>query len=283
MKTRHPTRIITSLNLKGGVGKTHVCWLTIAAAIEKNKRCLVLDLDKQANITTSLRATTAPQRSPGCEQFFDPSCETTASQLVQTTSLPGVDLIAGGFALEEFNLTNPAIWAESDLHLSLVEPMRDLAAFYDYIFIDCPADISLLTYSALCASNFLVVPLEAAEWGALGPQHVVKTFEHVKQHYNAELSLLGFVVSRFKKARKHQKEYLSQLRRYYGDDAFETVIPDSAKFEQSVNERIPITFHSPSSHASSIARQLFAELEERCERLECSRNPGCRPSLSKSV
>lgn len=277
MSNKKPTRVLTSLNLKGGVGKTHLCWLILGVAHERKERCLVIDLDKQANITTSLVGEVSHRA--GSDQFFNPTIEPEVSQLILPTSLAGVDLIPASFAIERFNKTNPDEWEQSDVHLSLVDPLREIAQFYDYVLFDCPADISLVTYAALCASDFLLVPLEAAEWGALGPQHILKTYEHVRENANDRLQLLGFVVSRFKRARIHQKEYLQQLRRHFGDDAFETVIPDSAKFEQSVNERVPITVHSPSSHASSIARQLFDEIDQRCHRFERSRPKSGRKSL----
>ena len=111
-----------------------------------------------------------------------------------------------------------------------------------------------------------MIPLEAAQWGALGTQHVLKTYEHVREQYHADLQLLGFVVNRFKRMRKYQTTYLKQLREHFGDDAFDTVIPDLSTYEQAVTDRIPVNLHSPHSHASVIAREFFAELERRTER-----------------
>ena len=257
--------IITSLNLKGGVGKTHACWLIAGVCQELGKRCLVLDLDKQGNISTSLLPTY--DGSPGTEAFFNPAADPQLATLVRKTVLSHVDLIPGSFALERFNQTDPTEWKSSGLVLSLVDPLREAAPFYDFILLDCPADISLITYAALCASDFLMVPLEAAQWGALGTQHVLKTYHHVREQYHADLQLLGFVVSRFKKSRKYQTTYLRQLRDHFGDDAFETVIPDLSHFEQSVTDRLPVVLHSPHSHAAVVARQFFAEVTARAERL----------------
>ena len=261
----HRATIITSLNLKGGVGKTHACWLIAGVCQELGKRCLVLDLDKQGNISTSLLPTY--DGSPGTEAFFNPAADPQLATLVRKTFLSHVDVIPGSFALERFNQTDPAEWQSSGLVLSLVDPLREASLFYDFILIDCPADISLITYAALCASDFLMVPLEAAQWGALGTQHVLKTYHHVREQYHAQLQLLGFVVSRFKKSRKYQSTYLQQLRDHFGDDAFETVIPDLSHFEQSVTDRVPVTLHSPHSHAAVVARQFFAEVTARAERL----------------
>lgn len=262
----HRARIITSLNLKGGVGKTHACWLVAGVCQERGHRCLVLDLDKQGNISTSLQVDGAT--AAGTDQFFNASIDPEISSLIQHTALSNVDVIPGSFALERYNLTDPTDWEPTGLHRSLIDSLNEVAPFYDYILLDCPADISLITYAALCASSFLLVPLEAAQWGALGTQHVQKTLQHVQQSHNADLQLLGFVVSRFKKMRKYQSTYLSQIRSHFAEDAFDTVIPDLAPFEQSVDDRIPVVLHSPSSHAANIARQFFDELEARIKRLD---------------
>ncbi len=268
--TARRATVITSLNLKGGVGKTHVCWLIAGVCQEQNLKCLVLDLDKQGNISTSLLPNF--DAGVGTDAFFNPAIDPDLSTLIRKTAFSCLDVIPGSFALEHYNLTDPAQWKSSGLVLSLVDPLREASALYDYILLDCPADISLITYAALCASDFLLVPLEAAQWGALGTQHVLKTYEHVRQQYNVDLQLLGFVVSRFKRRRKYQTTYLKQLREHFGEDAFETFIPDLSTFEQAVTDRIPVNLHSPRSHASHVAREFFAEIERRAERLRTVRD-----------
>jgi chromosome partitioning protein len=265
-------KVITSLNLKGGVGKTHACWLIAGVCQERGKKCLVVDLDKQGNISTTLAGDDIS--SPGADQFFNPAVDAQISDLIRATSLSHVDLIPATFQLERYNQTDPAEWQNSGLHAALVEPLREISPFYDYVLLDCPADISLITYAALCASDFLLVPLEAAQWGALGTQHVLETLRHVQAHQNARLQLLGFLVSRYKRVRKYQQAYLTELRRHFRADAFKTVIPDYAPFEQAVNDRIPIVLHSPTSHAAAIARRFFDECEARSEALRARGRPG---------
>ena len=258
-------KIITSLNLKGGVGKTHLCWLIAGVCQERGKRCLVLDLDKQGNISTTLLGEGA-DKMIGTESFFNPTIDPDIVTLIQKSHLSFVDCIPGSFELEQYNKTSPGDWEGSGLENSLADPLRSIARFYDYILLDCPADISLITYAALCASDFLMIPLETAQWGALGTQHVMTAFRHVQQFKNASLQLAGFVASRFKRGRKYQTQYLRELRLHFGNEAFETVIPDLAPFEQSVTDRIPIVLHSPKSHAATIARNFFDELETRTQK-----------------
>jgi len=266
-KQAKAAKIITSLNLKGGVGKTHLCWLIAGVCQQRNKRCLVLDLDKQGNISTTLLGPDAIHMA-GTESFFNPAIDPSISTLIQKSDLSHIDCIPGSFALEQYNMTSPGDWEGSGMENSLADPLRSIAGFYDYILLGCPADISLITYAALCASDFLMIPLETAQWGALGTQHVMTAFRHVQQFQNSALRLAGFVASRFKRGRKYQTQYLKELRQHFGNDAFETVIPDLAPFEQSVTDRLPIVLHSPSSHAATIARNFFDELETRTQKLQ---------------
>ena len=174
---RSSGRIITSFNLKGGVGKTHLCWLIAGVCQERGKRCLIVDLDKQGNISSTLLPDY--DGGEGSDGFFNPAIDVNITTLIKSTAQPQIDLIPGSFRLERFNLTDPAAWDTTDMHRALVDPLRQVAGFYDYILLDCPPDISLITYAALCASNFLLVPLEAAQWGALGTQHVLTAPEYI--------------------------------------------------------------------------------------------------------
>lgn len=264
MPTAHKTHIVTSLNRKGGVGKTHLCWLIASVCQERGLRCLVLDLDPQANFSSSL---CTDGTGPTIDRLFDPACDPEMRTLIRNTSYSCIDVVPASPHLEPFNITDQKLWKSGDLQFSLAEALQDVAGDYDYILCDCPPSLSLVSYAALCASDFVMIPMEAARWGALGTQHIIAAVDDVRSRFNSRLRLLGYVVSRYKKRRAYQQTYLDQLRQHFGDDAFHTVIPDLAAFEKSVTDRIPITLHSPSSHAATIARQFFDEFAERSQRL----------------
>jgi len=265
-------RVITSLNLKGGVGKTHLCWLIASVCQERGHRCLIVDLDQQANITQSfLPDHTEPT---GVERLFDPNADTEPHDLIRHTAYEHIDIIpvTGHFARQD--LSQREQWEKRRLHSALADALAELLSDYDYILLDCPPRMSLPSYAALCASDFVVIPLEAADWGARGTAAVRALLQSVRQFHNPHLKLLGYVVSKFKRTRAFQLTYLAQIRSIYGNEVFETVIPDLAQFERSVDEGIPITLHSPHSHAADIARCLFDEFSARvAEEHEGVRSP----------
>ena len=133
-----------------------------------------------------------------------------------------------------------------------------------------------MSFAALCASEFVIIPLEAADWGAQGIVQVTSAVEYVQQRYNEKLSLLGYLVSRFKRARSFQASYLAKLREHFGALAFDTVIPDLARYEKFVTLNVPITLHAPSSVEAGIARRLFAEVERRIARCRSRAQSGRR-------
>ena len=254
---------ITVINLKGGVGKTHTTWLLAGACQEAGKRVLLVDLDTQSNLTNSFR-------QPGSdwltvERVFDPASDASLSELIQHSAFSHIDVVPAGPRLTRFDETDRHRWEQSDTHLSLIEPLANVRADsdYNYVIFDCPPRLSVVSYAALCASDYVIVPLEAADWGAQGIMQVTAAIQEVQRLYNPRLKLLGYLVSRFKRARAYQQSYLKQLRANFGALAFDSVIPDVARFEQSVTDRIPITLHAPRSKEADIARAFFREVERR--------------------
>jgi chromosome partitioning protein len=253
--------VLTVLNLKGGVGKTHTSWLFGGVCQEQEKRLLAIDCDPQGNLTSSF---VSPDRLvPGTERLFDPANDPTTEGVIQRTHFTHIDVIPSSPHLARFDVSDQRQWEAADLHLSLTEAVNSWRPHYDYIVFDCPPRLSLVSYAALCASDYVIIPLEAADWGAQGIMQVTAAVEHVRQYYNPRLKLLGYLVSRFKRARTVQQTYLQQLRRHFGDLAMDTVIPDLASFEQSVVERIPVVLRPRSTRAAGIARAFYAEVERR--------------------
>ena len=276
---RSQAAIVTILNLKGGVGKTHVTWLLAGMCSERQKRCLCLDLDPQGNLSRNLFTRGKP--SVGTERLFHPADDIDIRELILPSDLAGVDAISADSRLASFDHSEKALWEKSDLQRVLFESLGPLRADYDYILLDCPPRLSLVSFAALVAADFALVPLESADWGAQGVTEVTEAVQHVQEHERAPVQILGYVISRFKTARTYQHAYLAKLREHFGDLAFDTVISDLAGFEKSVTHAIPVNLRRPASKEASIARQFFDEFERRIETASVNGSRRRRPGVSK--
>lgn len=265
--------VLTVLNLKGGVGKTHTSWVLASVAQEREQRILLIDLDTQGNLSKSF----LDQPHPGetVASLFDPSAEVDARSLVQRTLFSHIDVIPSSAALAPFDESDQKKWEQTDGHLSLLDAVQSLRRHYDLIVFDCPPRLSLVSFAALCAADHVIVPLEAADWGAQGVQHVTDAIEYVRTRYNSRLNLLGYLLSRFKRSRTYQKTYAAGLREHFGDAMFDTTLNDLADFERSVTDRIPITLLAPQSQAAQVARDFVNEVWQRIRtRTQSAARPG---------
>ncbi len=251
---------ITVINLKGGVGKTHTSWLLAGNCSEQRLRTIAIDLDQQGNLSRNL----APQvDETGIACLFDPRADAEFEGIVRPSLLPHVDCVCANASLQPLDINNQQQWESQDLHLSLVDFTRWAKQHYDVVLFDCPTKLSLTGFAALTASDYVIVPLEPADWGAQGVVQVAEAVRYVRENHNPRLKMLGYLISRIKARRKYQQMYCHELRAHFGDEAFETVIPDLAGFEQAVTHAVPVNIRRPNSKEAAISRQFFAEVQQR--------------------
>lgn len=153
---------LSILNLKGGVGKTHTAWVLAGVCQERGKRVLLIDTDTQGNLTSSFLGDASP--IPGVERLLHPGSDGDVHPLIRRSSYAHIDFIASSPAVAPFDISSQAEWEKSDLHLSFVSPIAAVRGQYDYILFDYPPRLSLVSFAALCASDGIICPMEAADW-----------------------------------------------------------------------------------------------------------------------
>lgn len=280
-ETVRTCRVLTVLNLKGGVGKTHTAWLLASVCQERGDRVLLIDTDTQGNLSGSFLDPV--DTVPGVEMLLHPGSDHDPLPLVRRTPFAHIDIIPSSAAVAKFDRSDKDDWEKAGLQRCFVDPIAALSLKYDYIVFDCPPRLSLVSFAALAASDGIVIPMETADWGAQGIEQVTSAVKYVQKRYNPRLALLGYLASRHKQGRTYHKVYLDSLRKHYGPLAFDTVVPDLAAFERAVTDRIPITSHAPGSRAASIARRLFDEVEERLEKHRGGGEPVGRSRVFKKT
>ncbi len=143
---RSHCRVITVLNLKGGVGKTHSTWLLASVCQERGKRVLLIDTDAQGNLSNSF--VRDGRREPGVEQLLDPSLDADVHSLIRRTTFPAIDILPASPAIGQFDLSDQRAWEKAYLHRSFLDPIRAVQPHYDFVVFDCPPRLSLASFAA---------------------------------------------------------------------------------------------------------------------------------------
>ncbi len=244
--------IITIANQKGGVGKTTTAINLAAALAHKGIRTLVVDLDPQSNTTLSFVDQREIQRS-----MYDVLVDgVPLREVVVPTKISGLDLAPARIALAKLEA---ALLGQFDAHFRLKDRLGDAASSYEYLIIDTPPTLGLITVNAMVAATHLLIPIQSSYFALEGTDDLLETVEKIKARANPDLQLLGAVVTLHDRRTVLGRDILDQIGSVFGEKVFRTVITRSVRLEESPAYRTSIFEHAPES---SGALEYFALCEE---------------------
>jgi len=263
---------IACANQKGGVGKTTTVVNLASFLALAGDRVLVVDLDPQGNATSALGIERARDRSVYDAVIDDVQLD----DLAVPTKVDGLTLIPSSIALAgaEVELT-PLEQRERRL-AGLLDPVR---SGYDYVLIDCPPSLGLLTINALTAADSTLIPIQCEYFALEGLGQLLATIRLITDHLNPRLEVKGAVLTMYDSRTRLSAEVGDEVRRHLGSRVYDTIIPRSIRLSEAPSHGLPIHLYAPTSKGAEAYRDLASEIRLRDER-PGSRQPSGRDGLA---
>ena len=252
-------QVFTFASGKGGVGKTTTSVNLATALSAIGQKVLLVDLDPQGNASTGLGIKRAGLRTSTYDIIFE---DADVKETIKNTKVPGLDVLPSSIHLSgaEIELVGMAR-REYRLHDALKKPLG-----YDYVIIDCPPSLSLLTLNALVASDAIVVPLQCEFYALEGLSHLVKTIERVQKSFNPDLEIHGVVLTMFDKRNNLSEMVAQDVRKYFDDKVYKTVIPRNVRLSEAPSYGLPAIIYDmrcPGAKAYiSLAKEVLKREKE---------------------
>ena len=257
------TRIIAIANQKGGVGKTTTAINLATALAAVDKKVLVLDLDPQGNASTGLGI---GRKARAVNSYHVLIGNSALSDAALETRIPGLSVVPSGVDLSGAEIELVPVDAREFFLRNALAGEQDA---YDYILIDCPPALGLLTINALVAAHAVMVPLQCEFFALEGVSSLVKTIELVRRGFNPTLDILGIVLTMFDKRNNLSDMVAADVRGYFGDKVYDTVIPRNVRVSEAPSHGKPVLLYDIRCAGSQAYLHLASEVLRR-ERKEAA-------------
>ncbi len=247
-------KVIAVSNQKGGVGKSTTVVNLAAVFGLKGKKVLIVDFDPQGNSTTSLGVRKKSVRNTVYEVIMQ-ECE--AYEAVAPTEFRGVSLMP---TTQRLSGAAAALLQMPDKAHRLRQVLEKVRGFYDYILIDCPPTLDMLTINALAAADSVLIPLQCEFLSMEGLTELNSTINRVKKTMNKELCTEGILFTMYVERYKVTGQIVKEVRKYFSDVVFDTVIPRNIALSEAPSFGMPVIYYDKKSKGSKAYEALAAEI-----------------------
>ena len=242
-------QIISIINQKGGVGKTTTVINLAAGLSQLDKKILVIDLDPQGNATTGLGLSNMDNSEDTIYGVLNGTKE--IGEVIKNTKFNNLDIVTSnvdlsGLEVETADDENRAFI----LKTKLTAYLNSSRGYYDYVLIDCPPSLSLLTVMALVCSGSLLVPLQTEFFALEGLTQLIKTIERIKVSLNPKLKIRGILLTMYDKRNKLSSQVEQEAREYFREKVYSTVIPRNVRLSEAPSHGVPVLIYDKSCPGS---------------------------------
>lgn len=255
------TRIIAVANQKGGVGKTTTTINLATALAAIRQKVMIVDFDPQGNASTGLGV---PGEDREVNSYHLLIGEAGLAETVLETDIPGLHIVPSGIDLSGAEIE---LVTQERREYCLREALKDGAGDYDYVLIDCPPALGLLTINALVAAQAVLVPLQCEFFALEGISQLVKTIERVKRAFNPGLDIQGIVLTMHDRRNNLSHMVAADVRDFFGDKVYKTVIPRNVRVTEAPSHGRPVIIFDLNCAGSQAYLSLAGEVIHRERRL----------------
>ena len=254
-------RVLAVVNQKGGVGKTTTAVNLSAALAQLGLRILLIDCDPQANTTGGLgfrrKHPEEAQRLSIYDVLLGP---VTLAEAMQPTVVETLTLIPGSRHLIGANIELVSV---DRREFRLKEAIAELSETFDFVILDCPPALDLLTLNALVAADGLLVPLQAEYYALEGVSELISTLDRVAQAFNPGLGLEGVLLTMYDDRTNLSQQVTANLREFFGEKLLKTTIPRNVRLAEAPSHGLPVSIYDPRSRGAEAYAELARELLQR--------------------
>lgn len=250
-------RIIAIANQKGGVGKTTTSINLSACLAEVGKRVLTVDLDPQGNTTSGLGVNKSEQEKTTYELLIGQS---SVEECLLKEVLPGLDILPSNVELSGAEIELIGIEGKEFILKGEIDKIRDQ---YDFILIDCPPSLNMLTVNAMTTADTILVPIQCEYYALEGLSQLIHTINLVKQRLNPSLELEGVVFTMYDSRTNLSLQVVEDVKSNLNNAVYKTIIPRNVRLAEAPSHGMPITLYNPRSVGAESYRLLAKEVIQR--------------------